>query len=310
MSSLTALPYQSLAGRTECFRLLKILPGKARDPIRCSLSVQSISSRSFDYITGSYVWGPPENPGVIYVDHQPFHIRRRLSNFLHCLRQQGAGAAVEVWIDAICINQEDSEEKAQQIRMMSTIYTKSEKTIAWLDEADQEIHLAFDVIQRRARETRSWYGGHVSSVKEMTPPEWQAVIKLIKHQHFTRRWIVQETMLPVTITLQCGDRSLPWTLVETFLSTLRGWECEARWLQIDQSIFRRLWTDRSKLHEHHGGLRLQDLLRRYKDTVCKKKCDEVNAFLGLVDNGKAQYCDDDSTELLASLLGKERRFTI
>lgn len=285
----------SLAGRPDCFRLLKILPGRNGDQIRCSLSVHAILSSAGNYETGSYVWGPKNDCREILVDGEPVQVRQRLWTFLRQLRRQDT--TTEVWIDALCIKQDDANEKAQQIRLLSKIFQGARESISWLGETDKDIHQAFDIVEQRASQTRDLYRGCESSARRLTYSEWCAVNKLVEHEYFTRRWIVQEIMLPVSLTLQCGQRRLPFEALESFLSSLSHWESEERCLQVDQSIVRRLWGDRSKLHVHHGGLHLPDLLWRYKDTVCKKPCDKVNAFLGMVDNGHLLYCEDDLKKL-------------
>ncbi len=285
----------SLAGRPDCFRLLKILPGRKSDQIRCSLSTHEISSSEGSYETGSYVWGPKTDCREILVDQEPVQVRKQLWTFLYHLRRQDT--TTEVWIDALCIKQDDAKEKAQQIRVMSKIFRGARQSISWLGEADEDIHQAFDIVEQRASQTRDLYRGCESSARRLTHSEWCAVIRLVKHEYFTRRWIVQEVMLPLSLTLQCGQRCLPLITLESFLSSFSHWESEERCQQIDQSILRRLWKDRSSLHMHYGGLRLPDLLERYKDTNCKNLCDKVNAFLGLVHNGHLLYCEDDLKKL-------------
>ena len=280
----------SLAGRSDCFRLLKILPGRGVDQIQCSLSVHEISTSEGNYETGSYVWGSKTERKEILVDGEPVSVRQRLWTFLHHLRRRDV--TTEVWIDALCIKQDDANEKAQQIRLMSKIFRGARESISWLGEADDMIYKAFDIVEQRADQTRDLYRGRPSNVKPLTSAEWRAVTKLVENQYFTRRWIVQEVMLPVSLTLQCGQRRLPLTVLESFLSSLSYWESKERCSQVSQSILRRLWRDRSQLQLHHGGLSLSDLLHRYKDTVCKSPCDKVNAFLGLVDNGHLLYCED------------------
>ena len=41
-----------------------------------------------------------------------------------------------VWIDAICINQTDIEERSQQVEMMGLIYSKAVRNLIWLGEED------------------------------------------------------------------------------------------------------------------------------------------------------------------------------
>lgn len=37
-----------------------------------------------------------------------------------------------IWIDAICINQGDTEEKSRQVQVMSMVYAKAIRVVVWL----------------------------------------------------------------------------------------------------------------------------------------------------------------------------------
>jgi hypothetical protein len=43
-----------------------------------------------------------------------------------------------LWIDAICLNQKDGDEKAQQIPLMGEIYSQADKLHIWLGPDDGE----------------------------------------------------------------------------------------------------------------------------------------------------------------------------
>ncbi|RFU28952.1 hypothetical protein B7463_g7395, partial [Scytalidium lignicola] len=132
--------YQPLTSRQ--FRLLTLLPGAESSPIQTTLRHVNLKDKPrFDAL--SYEWGPESsNNSQIYVDNEPFTIRRNLWLFLTRLRASGHSAQ-EIYVDAICINQKDGEEKGRQVVLMSEIYMRAKKVLVWLGEHDRNSEMVF-----------------------------------------------------------------------------------------------------------------------------------------------------------------------
>jgi len=115
-------------------RLVTLLPSPTQDAqIECTLSVGSIENQSLHYEALSYEWGDPDNPQYeILVDGKPFTVRRNLHQALRCLRTEFSSRTL--WIDAICINQEDVVERNHQVGMMGNIYNFASSVRVWLGE--------------------------------------------------------------------------------------------------------------------------------------------------------------------------------
>ncbi|KAI0467478.1 heterokaryon incompatibility protein-domain-containing protein [Xylaria cf. heliscus] len=113
-------------------RVLIIQPGLEESTIECQLEERSINTDQIEEAL-SYVWGKPILDKVITVDGCPFLITTRLYNILRGLRRQDGHNRI-IWIDAICINQLDLEEKCHQVRLMEDIYSKAQKISIWLGD--------------------------------------------------------------------------------------------------------------------------------------------------------------------------------
>lgn len=139
-------------------RLLRLLPGQdEHGPIHCSLFhyslPESTGSPTDSYEALSYVWGGSSKHRSIFIrqptssnDHE-LPVTDNLYDALLQLRAQCSDRLI--WIDAVCINQEDVREKEQQIQFMARIYAQAKQVIVWLgnatedgDRALQEIHVA------------------------------------------------------------------------------------------------------------------------------------------------------------------------
>ena len=68
----------------------------------------------------------------IFVNEKPFWIRKNLWKFLRIIRSKIGYLAI--WADAICIDQSNLQERAQQVQMMGSIYRAARKVCAWLGE--------------------------------------------------------------------------------------------------------------------------------------------------------------------------------
>jgi hypothetical protein len=93
--------------------------------------------------------------------------------------KQQAGLARErstprrLWIDAICINQSDFDERNQQIRLMSKIYSNSKNIDVWLGDQSEGSDQAMDFLSRLGRETlRGETNAGAWILKEMTTPSF------------------------------------------------------------------------------------------------------------------------------------------
>lgn len=128
-------PQQSLYARLDqrsCqIRLVHIQPGVWDDPILCELETISLDSSPV-YQTLSYFWGDSKVTKPILLGDCVFDITDNLYNGLRRLRC--ANSTRVIWIDAICINQMDSNERAQQVMLMKGIYSKCREVIMWLGD--------------------------------------------------------------------------------------------------------------------------------------------------------------------------------
>ena len=105
-----ALPYGPY------IRILRLLPGQADEPIRCSLQIASLDSVAGQYDALSYEWGSSSETQGIEVDGCRLSIRSNLFAFLKLLRDHEE--TLHLWADAICIDQCAIDEKNHQVQHM------------------------------------------------------------------------------------------------------------------------------------------------------------------------------------------------
>lgn len=197
--------YRKLHHQKQQIRLLRILPSSISNaPIRCELIVVSLQDDPvFDAI--SYCWGDPSVTVNIYVNNKLFPVTVSLHGALQ--RFRGNQTRCTVWADAICINQQDREERTPQVKLMHLVYSKAEQAKIWLGEADKQSQLAFDAM----REIIDPYGADPEfpslemGAKIEVPVLLSALLSLLNRPWFGRIWVVQERQLAQQSFYYCGQ---------------------------------------------------------------------------------------------------------
>ncbi|MCJ1250469.1 hypothetical protein MMC30_007697 [Trapelia coarctata] len=210
-------------------RLLTIHPcPDFKAKVRCSLSVHKPTDRP--YKTLSYVWGEQKDQSfpTILLEGVEFKVTVNLESAMRYIRD--ASKDFVIWIDSICINQMNDNEKAEQVKRMSEIYEGSTETIAWLnvDECPQAAkflqHWAKRFVEVNGGNEKQvwagWYGGlgekSIANLLQniqrfdgpfsmLGPGNWEAVKSLITRPWWRRLWVFQEAVLPKSLCFQCGS---------------------------------------------------------------------------------------------------------
>ncbi|KAI1177889.1 HET-domain-containing protein [Nemania sp. FL0916] len=213
------LPIDSSKGQ---IRVLKIAPGRTSDPIRCAYQVLAVDGDE-PYQTLSYVWGQMDGTKSIIVEGTKVELTNNL--FAALIRIRNETETRHLWVDALCINQEDNAEKTAQVNMMHQIYSKCEQCNIWMgdietaavggteQEAIDAAHGAFDALRIIAGD----YSTSPSPYLATGDHQFRAG-KALKVMLFTawwgRIWTVQEATSPLNAAVLWGPCSVPWSLVK------------------------------------------------------------------------------------------------
>lgn len=170
---------------------------------------EEVKKNEVVYEALSWTWGKADDKFAILINEggttYKKRVRKELALALKYLRKPGKERVL--WIDAICVNQDDLDERNQQVQMMSRIYTRSEQVCVWLGEADRDSEIAINFIRDEIRELRNF--DTISSNTQYSK-QWRALMSLMQREWFFRRWVVQEIALASAATVYCGPHSVPW----------------------------------------------------------------------------------------------------
>lgn len=130
-------------------RVLEILPRGAGEPVRrledqdlvrCRLLTVSLEGENLMFNASSYVWGRKKDVNVIMVDNELVFVGSNLKSTLRHLRDYHMDAMCchPLWVDAVCINQQNEDEKLGQVQMMGDIYRRAHRVFSWLGEGDPD----------------------------------------------------------------------------------------------------------------------------------------------------------------------------
>jgi hypothetical protein len=84
------------------------------------------------YICLSYVWGAPDRGHLINMNKKSFWVRENLLNFLEAASRKHRLRSQWLWIDALCIDQDNVAERNHQVQQMGLIFSRAEEVISWL----------------------------------------------------------------------------------------------------------------------------------------------------------------------------------
>jgi len=137
-----------------------------------------------------------------------------------------------LWADAICINQEDVQERNRQVQLMGSIYHKASMGYLWLGPNDGSIGLAiksFNLISRELknlgprRDQTMWMRQfpelfQLDSTERVLNQAWDSVKNFLELPHWSRIWILQEMVLAKRLCMISGDAAIDF---DSLLSVLK-----------------------------------------------------------------------------------------
>ncbi|KAI4098230.1 MAG: hypothetical protein L6R37_006600 [Teloschistes peruensis] len=230
------------------FKILKILPSTSQEKksspgigsIECELSVESLFNPP-EYEALSYTWGSAtqDYPIRIHTISDTLHTETVLvTQHLHAalLRLRQPTTPRLVWIDQLCINQNNIPEKNAQVRLMADIYKRAQRTVVWLGEVSmlhEDRDAILDATNRMTYRPDNAYSslGDVNIIQHLIGFEChgesreigmrrrQLLAELLDRPWFTRAWVFQEAVVAKRGIVLCGSLEID---MEVLINLLDG----------------------------------------------------------------------------------------
>ncbi|KAI1327451.1 heterokaryon incompatibility protein-domain-containing protein [Xylariaceae sp. FL0255] len=192
-------------------RLVQLLPAKMSS-IACEIIHVPLHYPPA-YTAVSYAWGDADDKRDILVDSIPVAISANLYEALEALRDRDKTTLV--WADAICINQQDRDERNKQVQCMTDIYAKAKVVSLWLGPEENQSELAMEFL-KEVYGTKD-NGNRIKALLS-TPSLRKAVsatVALFQRDYWNRLWVVQEVFNARDIMVYCGQAKIQWQAFET-----------------------------------------------------------------------------------------------
>jgi hypothetical protein len=251
--------YSPLSG-PEQIRLFVLLPGLKGSEVEVEVFACA-TGQAPPYHALSYAWGTADfackiktNSGYLSVSTNLYETLKHV-RFLHKKRV--------MWVDAICINQNDISERSNQVEIMRGIYAGAELVLAWLGPKDSTSKRAVSFLREMGEYNLKLQedGRHRDLVvhdlddpkmvepqphypltgypilddhhslyvffKEERNRDWESLDNFLARPWWSRAWVVQEVWSAPNVILQCGDASIAWKLVQGALKYDQAWDAIA-----------------------------------------------------------------------------------
>lgn len=237
----------------------------------------------------SYTWGGLENAGFmrLYVDGFDIEVKDSLLTALRYIRHESED--LFLWVDALCINQNDDYEKGYQVNQMGLVYETAEEVIVWLGPSAEGTKPLFGLIneldeQMTVYNRESDHDSWEDLCRKHMSPLWtfpdvrNALLDLVHRPWFERVWIIQEIAKARRATIRCGELTCK---ARTFCLAPALMDIEVpRSTQAVLDVMPRLrtdswWTSDRSLHS---------LIRRFRDHKATEDRDKIYALLGVSDD--------------------------
>ncbi|KAF7531295.1 hypothetical protein G7054_g8997 [Neopestalotiopsis clavispora] len=238
------------------------------------------------YIALSYTWGDQIIKRSVSFDNGgKIAISDNLWQFLQ-LQNATLTDPTYLWIDAICIDQGNLQERNHQVGMMKAIYAQANEVYVWLGpEEDDSDHGMRFLAQQSNSPLRVRGSGYFPIWSRR---EAKALSALCERPYWRRMWIIQELLHARKITVWCGTKYFDWSDIEALylkLETIQNTHWFAHhefFMPIKQSAATTMiWQRAHWRHPKTPPPRLSRLIEIFRDWHCTDIRDKVFALVGM-----------------------------
>ena len=273
----------------------------------CSIEHVSLDMQH-SYKALSYCWGDRSESSTIHVNGSEVQVTNNLEAALQELR---SAESVRLWVDALCINQSDYDERGRQILRMSDIYKSASETICWLGKEAKDTSLAFELIRILARVNgdsvwvqyenalnRLYKQSKNHEYRDEYEAHWDAFLQLFGRPYWRRVWIIQEIASSKKVWVQCGSQCVVWEHVVVAVNTLPTAGGRSR-ISVVSRIFSSdlaFMTDVISIDALRGRVQeakskseygsLWNVMTRASTALATKSCDKVYGLLAITKDGQ------------------------
>ncbi|EUC38294.1 hypothetical protein COCCADRAFT_22172 [Bipolaris zeicola 26-R-13] len=207
------VPFNGLSNAKKEIRILEL---SAQLPLDGHLVRASLHNIHINYVALSYTWGDPitysatnryhKNQSVC-INGMQLSVAGNLAAALHYLRKRKVS---NIWVDALCIDQGNIQERGDQVKMMGDVYRKATRVLVWLGPAtsDSDLAMRFLALLARCDTMANPKRAFLAYAEMRYYDSWMALKHLLKRTWWKRAWVIQEVALAKEVEFACGDETI------------------------------------------------------------------------------------------------------
>ncbi|KAH7409748.1 heterokaryon incompatibility protein-domain-containing protein [Cadophora sp. MPI-SDFR-AT-0126] len=206
MNTCKGFVYKSFAAANNEIRLLRLRAGGAGDAIAATLDHYPFHE-AVPYYALSYTWGNTADVSYILLNGWEVPVTANLEGALRALRKLEEDCCF--WIDALCINQHDIQERNSEVPRMREIYERADLVVAWLGQGNARSDRVIDFIN--SNKEAILVRAEIVMTEEAKTRIWRVMIEeLLMRPWWQRVWVIQEIAVAKDVKIFCGYKSLLW----------------------------------------------------------------------------------------------------
>ena len=211
----------------QSIRMLVLNPGFPSDLLEGKLEIVNINFPG-SYEALSYVWGSPKRSHAIDCDGTKLELTTSLYDALQRLRLPHKSR--RLWVDQICIDQNNLGERSQQVQFMNSIYWNATHVLVWLGIDSQNVaYSAFKLIHELAErfsdeaKHAQFRADHTNQLEKLSKDKWIPVRRMTELP-----WVsTPPAISAVTLQNQTFVDSMRPSLVHARVDSSRDWDQSA-----------------------------------------------------------------------------------
>ncbi|RYP23808.1 hypothetical protein DL765_000885 [Monosporascus sp. GIB2] len=257
-------------------RVLALKAGQPDDPLRCELEHVNLQQGPI-YEAVSYTWADEKGDDSICRTIQCDHGGQFIGITKNCeaalLRLRKRDADRRLWVDAVCIDQSNIQERNHQVKNMIAIFRSALRVLVFLGEGSPILGRLVDYMSNDT-------GGQLPQVLDF--------ISLFQCRWFHRVWVLQEVAVAKSVLVVYGAKQMSWAdFIEHCNLFLRLMAARNFPLMLPPVISYGLRQTTMGDRRLQGKSDLLSLLQVSRNCSCKDARDKVYAIMGLLQDESA-----------------------
>lgn len=271
------------------------------DDICCTFSIASLNDLP-QYEALSYVWGDTKEICYITLDGRPFPVTTNL----HTALSQARHTTRILWVDALCINQEDLDERSNQVSLMHQIYSQASTVLISLGEAFDGSGAAISFIELVGSDKSLHFDTSLVAYGVTFESEHlqASLLNFFYLPWWTRIWTAQEWGLARRAVFLCGQNRLDGITLQNFArnsfahdaccaTNKRFGKCTTDGRSVHAGLQKAALVRARDVFNNWGYRGFIDVLATFQYRQCFDPLDKVFGLLGLApESFRAKVCLD------------------